>query len=113
MLTAPAAVACLTAQACQTAPTNSPDRSARCCLQCYFSGADDAKALSQSHASSLGAFHNIAMNGQDVFRFAVSKVPEVSSFSPRLLTRLVLSQPPICRHVLQTAASGDSVHARD
>ena len=90
MLVAPARVACLTAQA------DFPDWSPHCCLQCYFSGADDAKALSQSHASSMGAFHNIAMNGQDVFRFAVSKVPEASSLSLRLLTRLVLAQPALC-----------------
>ena len=90
MLIAPAAVACPTARA------DFPDCSPHCCLQCYFSGADDAKALSRSHASSMGAFHNIAMNGQDVFRFAVSKVPEASCFNYRLLTRLVLFQPPIC-----------------
>ena len=96
MLTAPAGVACLTAQACQTEQAKLPDWSPHCCLQCYFSGADDAKALSQSHASSMGAFHNIAMNGQDVFRFAVSKVPEASCFSFRLLTCLVLTQPAVC-----------------
>ena len=35
------------------------------------------KALHGTHASAKGSFDNIAMNGQEVFKFAVRAVPTV------------------------------------
>ena len=35
------------------------------------------KALHGTHASARGSFNNIAMNGQEVFKFAVRAVPAV------------------------------------
>ena len=37
------------------------------------------KALHSTHASAKGSFDNIAMNGQEVFKFAVRAVPTVGS----------------------------------
>ena len=44
--------------------------------QALYSG-EGMKALSDGHASDRGAFDNIAMNGQEVFKFAVRAVPNV------------------------------------
>ena len=46
-------------------------------LQAAFSSPAN-KALSNGHASSMGEFGNICMNGSEVFKFAVRAVPSVS-----------------------------------
>ena len=46
-------------------------------LQAVFSGAG-LKAHSEDHASENGSFSNVAMNGSEVFKFAVRAVPAVS-----------------------------------
>ena len=55
----------------------------RCCpdaglpaAQAVFRGTAN-KALSNGHASSVGEFDNISMNGSEVFKFAVRAVPSV------------------------------------
>jgi 3-oxoacyl-[acyl-carrier-protein] synthase-3 len=45
-------------------------------LNCAFAG-EGLKALSNGHASDQGAFRNVHMNGQEVFKFAVRAVPTV------------------------------------
>ncbi|KAL4457358.1 hypothetical protein ABPG75_012223 [Micractinium tetrahymenae] len=45
-------------------------------LNCAFSG-EGMKPLSNGHASNEGAFKNLHMNGQEVFKFAVRAVPTV------------------------------------
>ena len=45
-------------------------------VQCYFSQ-EGLKPLKAEGASAEGSFSNIAMSGQDVFRFAVRAVPAV------------------------------------
>lgn len=45
-------------------------------LNCLFSG-PGAKALQAEGASGEGSFANVAMNGQEVFKFAVKAVPSV------------------------------------
>ena len=40
------------------------------------------KALHSTHASAKGSFDNIAMNGQEVFKFAVRAVPTVRKGLP-------------------------------
>ena len=46
-------------------------------VQASFEG-EGNKALSNGHASSLGTFGNIFMNGSEVFKFAVRAVPKVT-----------------------------------
>lgn len=65
------------------------------CMQCYFSQ-EGLKPLNPEGASAEGSFTNIAMSGQDVFRFAVRAVPAVSSL-PLLSAWL---------HLYNTAATG-------
>ncbi|KAI7838752.1 hypothetical protein COHA_007545 [Chlorella ohadii] len=45
-------------------------------LNCAYSGAG-MKPLSNGHASDEGSYSNLAMNGQEVFKFAVRAVPTV------------------------------------
>ncbi len=49
-------------------------------MQCYFSQ-EGLKPLNSTGASAEGSFTNIAMSGQDVFRFAVRAVPSVRHLS--------------------------------
>ena len=58
-------------------------------VQAAFRGAAN-KALSNGHASSLGEFGNICMNGSEVFKFAVRAVPSASPPPP----------PPSCQESL-------------
>ncbi|KAK9834616.1 hypothetical protein WJX74_005801 [Apatococcus lobatus] len=44
---------------------------------CYEGQGHGMKATSEQDASSMSSFHNITMNGQEVFRFAVRAVPDV------------------------------------
>lgn len=46
--------------------------------QALFLG-EGNKPMSNGHASSVGSFANIKMNGPEVYRFAVSAVPSVRS----------------------------------
>lgn len=38
------------------------------------------KAHNEAHASENGSFSNVAMNGSEVFKFAVRAVPAVSRY---------------------------------
>ena len=51
-------------------------------VQAAFAGKGN-KALDNGVASTAGAFDNILMNGQEVFKFAVRAVPTVRAFSWR------------------------------
>ena len=59
---------------------------------CYEGQGHGMKATSEQDASSLSSFHNITMNGQEVFRFAVRAVPDVS---PPLPCPSMLHRPPL------------------
>ena len=56
--------------------------SVRMRTQATFAGKGN-KALDNGVASTAGAFDNILMNGQEVFKFAVRAVPMVRAPSPR------------------------------
>ena len=43
------------------------------------------KAHNENHASENGSFSNVAMNGSEVFKFAVRAVPAVSRYQARIL----------------------------
>ena len=51
------------------------------CAQAAFSGKGN-KALDNGVASTAGAFDNILMNGQEVFKFAVRAVPTARPGNP-------------------------------
>ena len=47
-------------------------------MQASFDGIQQGvKATSHDQASSMSSFHNIHMNGQEVFKLAVRAVPDV------------------------------------
>ena len=50
------------------------------------------KALHSTHASAKGSFDNIAMNGQEVFKFAVRAVPTVLKRLSHAKTRAGVKQ---------------------
>ena len=53
------------------------------CAQAAFAGKGN-KALDNGVASTAGAFDNILMNGQEVFKFAVRAVPTARAPSQHL-----------------------------
>eukprot|EP00955_Chlamydomonas_euryale_P048417 353961-Chlamydomonas_euryale.AAC.1 len=46
-------------------------------LNCNFDARDNFKPMDEGTASSLGAYRNVHMIGQDVYKFAVKSVPTV------------------------------------
>ncbi len=57
------------------------------------------KPLHETHASARGAFDNIFMNGQEVFKFAVRAVPTVFYYLSSYIQLLFQPSAPAFQHL--------------